>query len=49
LGVEEIWAEEVIRMLMLTYVDDQRPVHERITADEIRKVIEGFKTMNWWP
>jgi hypothetical protein len=26
-----------------------RPVHEKITADEIRKVIEGFKKMNWWP
>jgi hypothetical protein len=28
---------------------DYRPKHERITADEIRTVIEGFKTMNWWP
>ncbi|KAF2164079.1 hypothetical protein M409DRAFT_25427 [Zasmidium cellare ATCC 36951] len=26
-----------------------RPQHERITRDEVQRVIDSYKTMNWWP
>ncbi|CAK4030777.1 hypothetical protein CB0940_04760 [Lecanosticta acicola] len=26
-----------------------RPQHERITQQEVERVIESYKTMNWWP
>lgn len=26
-----------------------RPMHEKITKEEVEAVIESYKRMNWWP
>lgn len=26
-----------------------RPLHARITKEEVEAVIESYKKMNWWP
>lgn len=33
----------------VTFPNNYRPEHERITKDEVEAVIESFKKMNWWP
>ncbi len=26
-----------------------RPLHEKMTKEEVQAVIESYKRMNWWP